>query len=124
MKLNYPLILQPWQEYWDKTKDIQFVRAHLATLEIEMKFWETSRSIEVEVDSSKHVLFRFGTGGTGPRPESYREDIEHADQFSDPKDKESFYFHMKSAAESGWDYSTRWMINHQVRLLRNPIVYQ
>jgi hypothetical protein len=35
-------------------------------------------------------------------------------QFSDPVEKESFYFHMKAGAESGWDYSTRWMINEQV----------
>jgi neutral trehalase len=35
-------------------------------------------------------------------------------QFSDPVERESFYFHMKAGAESGWDYSTRWMINKQV----------
>jgi neutral trehalase len=66
------------------------------------------------VNDTEHVLFRYGTGGTGPRPESYREDVELGDQFSDPAERESFYFHMKAGAESGWDYSTRWMINNEV----------
>ena len=94
----------------------------MATLETELEFWETRRSIEVEVNGSKHVLFRFATGGTGPRPESYREDVELGDQFSDPKDKESVYFHMKAGAESGWDYSTRWMINNEVSILKKSVV--
>ena len=61
-------------------------------------------------------MFVFGTGGTGPRPESYREDKEMAEMVGkgDPKVMENFYFHMKAGAESGWDYSTRWMINEQV----------
>ena len=66
------------------------------------------------MNETEHVLFRYGTGGTGPRPESYREDVELGDQFSDPAERESFYFHMKAGAESGWDYSTRWMINNEV----------
>jgi neutral trehalase len=69
------------------------------------------------VNDTEHVLFRYGTGGTGPRPESYREDVELGDQFSDPAERESFYFHMKAGAESGWDYSTRWMINNEVSFI-------
>jgi hypothetical protein len=37
------------QEYWDKTNDVQFVRAHLATLETELEFWETRRTVEIQV---------------------------------------------------------------------------
>ena len=69
------------------------------------------------MNDTEHVLFRYGTGGTGPRPESYREDVELGDQFSDPSERESFYFHMKAGAESGWDYSTRWMINNEVSFI-------
>lgn len=106
------------KEYVDKTADVQFVRTHVQTLELEMDFWENKRSVQIEVDGhdgrEQHQMFVFGTGGTGPRPESYREDVESANEFSDPKDKENFYFHMKAGAESGWDYSTRWMINADV----------
>ena len=59
-------------------------------------------------------MFVFGTGGTGPRPESYREDVELAEQFDNEEDREEFYYHMKAGAESGWDYSTRWMIDSAV----------
>ena len=59
-------------------------------------------------------MFVFGTGGTGPRPESYREDVELAEMFVNEDEKEEFYFHMKAGAETGWDYSTRWMIDPQV----------
>ncbi len=44
-----PPLLYWFQEYWDKTNDVQFVRAHLATLETELEFWESRRSIQVEV---------------------------------------------------------------------------
>lgn len=50
----------------------------------------------------------------GPRPESYREDVELANMFDNEDDKEEFYYHMKAGAETGWDYSTRWMIDDKV----------
>ena len=41
--------------------------------------------------------------------ESYREDYRDAQHFkSDPEEMLEFYFNMKSGAESGWDYSTKW----------------
>lgn len=68
----------------------------------------------VSFSDQEHLLFVFGTGGTGPRPESYREDVELAETFEGKEEKEEFYYHIKAGAESGWDYSTRWMINAQV----------
>ena len=115
-----PFLTLMMKEYVDKTDDVKFVRTHLATLEKEMEFWETKRSVIVELrggKEEKHTMFVFGTGGTGPRPESYREDVESASKFKTDKEKENFYFHMKAGAESGWDYSTRWMINEQVYIL-------
>ena len=110
-----PFLTLMMKEYVDKTADVQFVRTHLSTLEKEIEFWETKRSVKVELhgDSTQHLMFVYGTGGTGPRPESYREDKELAEQYNDETAKENFYFHMKAGAESGWDYSTRWMINNQ-----------
>ena len=113
-----PFLTLMMKEYVDKTDDVKFVRTHIATLEKEMDFWESRRSVVVQVegDNEKHTMFVFGTGGTGPRPESYREDVESASKFETDAEKENFYFHMKAGAESGWDYSTRWMINKQVTL--------
>lgn len=40
----------------------------------------------------------------------FREDYETGLIFSDEEDKDNFYSELKSAAESGWDFSTRWFI--------------
>ncbi len=52
----------------------------------------------------------------GPRPESYFEDFELADKIAgkDADARAELYKEMKSGAESGWDYSTRWMITAKV----------
>ena len=103
-----PFLTMMVREFMNKTAEIDWLREHLPTLESEMNFWETNRCTEV----NGHKMFVFGTGGTGPRPESYREDVEMAQEnFDNDEDMEEFYFHMKAGAESGWDYSTRWMID-------------
>jgi alpha,alpha-trehalase len=40
-----------------------------------------------------------------PRPESFKEDVELAEK---AKDKNSMYRNLRAAAESGWDFSSRW----------------
>ena len=60
-------------------------------------------------------MFTYGSDDSGPRPESYREDVELAGML-DEEEREQFFLNMKAGAESGWDYSTRWMIDHKVKL--------
>lgn len=52
------------------------------------------------------VLNRYWDMGETPRPEMYRDDVETA-QRSDRR-KETVYRDLRSAAESGWDFSSRW----------------
>ena len=40
--------------------------------------------------------------------ESYYEDFTHAQTLKNEAEKTEFYRNMKSGAESGWDYSTKW----------------
>lgn len=40
----------------------------------------------------------------------YREDIMSAQTFKTDNDKENYYSELKAAAESGWDFSSRWFI--------------
>jgi hypothetical protein len=40
--------------------------------------------------------------------ESYFEDYNDAQKLSSKDEQQEFYQNMKSGAESGWDYSTRW----------------
>lgn len=57
------------------------------------------------------VLNRYFDTEASPRPESYREDIETAEQIG--ADKAAFYQHVRAACESGWDFSSRWLKNPQ-----------
>jgi alpha,alpha-trehalase len=43
-----------------------------------------------------------------PRPESYREDWQLAQTLPERK-RERFYRNVRAAAESGWDFSSRWL---------------
>ena len=40
--------------------------------------------------------------------ESYYEDFNEAQKLPSKEAQQEFYQNMKSGAESGWDYSTRW----------------
>ena len=68
----------------------------------------------------------YGVSNTEPRPESYREDYTTANNKSyyaasgiiypeskplDDSEKATLYANLASGAESGWDYSSRWMAN-------------
>ena len=46
----------------------------------------------------------------GPRPEAWREDTELAEEFlSSEEDRKVLWLALAAAAESGWDFSTRWL---------------
>ena len=55
--------------------------------------------------SHGEILNRFYDDQSTPRPESQREDIETAEVADQ---KEQVYIDLRAAAESGWDFSSRW----------------
>ena len=55
------------------------------------------------------VLNRYYDDRVDPRPESYREDEALGRQFPEGTRREEFYRNARAGAESGWDYSSRWM---------------
>jgi neutral trehalase len=43
----------------------------------------------------------------------FREDVSSAEEaFHTDEDKEAYYSELKAAAESGWDFSSRWFIQN------------
>jgi alpha,alpha-trehalase len=54
------------------------------------------------------VLNRYWDDLPGPRPESYRPDFQVAQTLPDSL-RQRFYRNVRAAAESGWDFSSRWM---------------
>ncbi|GAB4415000.1 MAG: alpha,alpha-trehalase [Bacteroidia bacterium] len=57
------------------------------------------------------ILNRYWDDVAGPRPESYREDVLLARETG--RDADSLYRHLRAAAESGWDFSSRWLRDGQ-----------
>jgi len=89
---------------------------YLDALEAEHEFWlngadglspgEAYRRVVKLADGS--LLNRHWDDRPEPRPESYREDYELAQTLSKDR-REAFYRNVRAAAESGWDFSSRWM---------------
>ncbi|XP_062860598.1 trehalase [Trichomycterus rosablanca] len=98
------------ESYYNATNDIDFIRQALPMLEKEYRFWMENRSIIVEMDKVKHTLNHYNVQVGQPRPESYTHDVELAEGLP-PDAQDKIYTELKAAAESGWDFSSRWYIN-------------
>lgn len=88
---------------------------YLPVLEKEYLFWMNGRdSIEnayggyrrVVKTSRGAIMNRYWDDSPRPRPEAYKEDVALAARFNG--DKKEIYRQIRAAAESGWDFSTRW----------------
>lgn len=105
-----PMLTPMVNSYITKTKDITFLKKYLHLLEKEFEFWMRERTTTVRKDGKEYTLARYYSRSLGPRPESYRQDYEIAERFGTEQEKTEFYIDIKSAAESGWDFSSRWFI--------------
>ncbi|MBK82474.1 MAG: alpha,alpha-trehalase [Gammaproteobacteria bacterium] len=87
----------------------------LPALEKEYEFW--NRTGERALHYKDQSLNRYWDSQSTPRPESYKEDIElaieaehdHAIQ----QDSARLFQNIRAGAESGWDFSSRWIIKNQ-----------
>ena len=93
---------------------------YLEALEAEHRFWmdgsdtlspgRASRRVVMLADGS--LLNRYWDDRPEARPESFREDFSIAQRLPDGA-REAFYRNVRAAAESGWDFSSRWMRDPQ-----------
>ena len=102
----------------DKKGDAIYLQ-YLPQLEKEYQFWMKGAAVLNEENkalfhcvrmSDGSVLNRYKDEWSSPRPESFREDVELAQEATDT-DKPSVYGHLRAGAESGWDFSSRWFKN-------------
>ncbi|XP_029340944.1 trehalase-like [Acyrthosiphon pisum] len=105
-----PMLIPMVKSYLDATNDMKFVIENINALEIEFNYWITQHNVTIGKNGKKYTLAVYKDLSTGPRPESYREDINQSTPFSTVNEKENFYSELKAAAESGWDFSSRWYI--------------
>lgn len=90
---------------------------HLPYLLSEYRFWTKGRRTLTKLDEAAALrrivrmpdgtmMGRYFDNKKTPRPESLREDLETA---ATHDNAEKLYVDLRAAAESGWDFSSRWM---------------
>ncbi|PNF19664.1 Trehalase [Cryptotermes secundus] len=108
-----PMLIPMVKSYIDATHDMTFLKENIDILEKEFEYWMTNHTISVEKDGKRYTLARYKDASSGPRPESYWEDVSSAaEAFHTDDEKEAYYSELKAAAESGWDFSSRWFIQN------------
>ncbi|GMN31402.1 hypothetical protein TIFTF001_003245 [Ficus carica] len=109
-----PLLSAMVCEIYKRTEDLDLARKSLPALLKEHQFWNLGlHEVTIEDDQAcDHTLSRYYAMWNMPRPESSTVDKESASKISNEFEKQRFYREVASAAESGWDFSTRWMRNH------------
>ncbi|QRV98077.1 trehalase [Ceratobasidium sp. AG-Ba] len=79
----------------------------------ELRWWYNNRSVLVSHNGAEHRVFRYNVHAKGPRPESYAEDWRsawcHSEHVPTKIEEEELYSQFASGAETGWDYTARWM---------------
>ncbi|HMQ96310.1 MAG TPA: alpha,alpha-trehalase TreF [Candidatus Saccharibacteria bacterium] len=91
---------------------------YLPYLLAEYRFWMKGRRYLLRHDDSSAyyravklnngtIANRYFDNKVTPRPESLSEDMETANGFGD-EDKNRVFLDLRAAAESGWDFSSRW----------------
>lgn len=103
-----PFLIPMAYEYYEATKDVQFIDKNYAYLVQEFNFWMTNRSLTVTgQDGKSYTVYQYRTPSNVPRPESFRTDVEAAVNIRN-ENRAKFFQDTASAAESGWDFSSRW----------------
>jgi len=87
-----------------KSKGLDSIRPYLDSLEKEYNYWMNGKRA-VEISGTK--LNRYWDDNPSPREESYREDLILCRK-TKSSDESVFYRNIRAAAESGWDFSSRW----------------
>uniref|UniRef100_A0A183CJK7 Trehalase n=1 Tax=Globodera pallida TaxID=36090 RepID=A0A183CJK7_GLOPA len=96
-------------DYFGATGDIKFLKEILPVLEKELHFWQTKRSIKVDVKGRKKTFYQYRADTNMPRPEAFCQDVDLVKNISDPKEKAKIWHNIASTSESGWDFSSRWI---------------
>ncbi|WP_190808691.1 alpha,alpha-trehalase TreF [Flagellimonas sp. S3867] len=97
-------------------KDENLLLYYLPELAKEYAFWMEGSDKVVQARPQKHVvdlgmktyLNRYWDEGDSPRPEAYKEDLHLASELETDSLKQLLFRNLRSAAASGWDFSSRW----------------
>ena len=121
-----PLLTPMVYKYFLATGDLDFVRELLPLLEKEHNFWLINRMrayVDPETKEELFNFFQYRVTMKFARPESYREDMELVKDIDNEEKREQVWSNVASAAETGWDFSTRWFAQdgpgmHEIKSIR------
>lgn len=94
-------------KYYKETKNKNFIKSILPDLEKELEYWFKNYQNTVTINNQKYTVYRYNTKTNVPRPESFQQDVDIAEKSKNPN-KQQIYRDISSAAESGFDFTTRW----------------
>ncbi|GBP39856.1 Trehalase [Eumeta japonica] len=106
-----PLLTAMVDLYMRQTKDYDFLSANVRYLEKELEYWLDTQTVSFKMNGKTYTMLHYNAPSSGPRPESYYEDYNNALYFDSSERRQEFYTDLKSAAASGWDFSSRWFID-------------
>lgn len=84
-------------------------------LEAEYQYFMDTHAVQWDIPTTTEILNRYDANTSLPRPESYIDDYDHAKQAGfEPFSAEAqhLYHQIATAAETGWDFSSRWLRNN------------
>lgn len=107
-----PLLTAVVAKYFSYTQDRLWLRRNMATVEMELRYWLKAKTQTVTVKGKAYRLLHYinDRDQSGPRPEAYRTDYKNSRTIPSSA-RYRFYNEIKSAAESGWDFSSRWFVD-------------
>ncbi|XP_057670546.1 trehalase-like [Diorhabda carinulata] len=106
-----PLLSLMVADYVKFSKDFEFIRQNINTLDKEIQFWLNKRLAKITKDGKQYELAHYDSESDTPRPESYLEDIETCLLLKSEEERYECYTDLKGGAESGWDFSSRWLFD-------------
>ncbi len=95
--------------------EIDSLAKYLPQLDKEYQFWMKGGDLINSYEPAQHrvvlmedgsILNRYWDENNSPRPEAYKEDVELSHKSN--QNPETLFRHLRAAAESGWDFSSRW----------------
>ncbi|KAJ6624408.1 trehalase [Mycena sp. CBHHK59/15] len=112
-----PLFIQMLARYVAASKDTAILKRALPLAERELAWWQTNRTVSVRspFTNKTHAMAQYSVTNTAPRPESYLQDYLTVHDPTQPAlnatQAAQLYAELASGAETGWDYSARWLTN-------------
>lgn len=103
-----PFLTPMIELYSSYTNDQKLIEKNLPILDLEFHYWYSNYRVNFEHDFGNYTMFHYSNKSNSPRAESYYEDYTTAQDATD-----HFYSDVRAAAESGWDFSSRWFLDHR-----------